>query len=189
MRAGENVVDHMRSFPDLVDIDLAGSARRWKETVSSLRITAATRKSPESLISHFVQCPLFIEIENRSKDGATGRLIDGMRVILSVAGKAGYWNLLHYETGSRGHLEKLEGIAKGKGIELTPSKMKLTAKRLALKVESEADIYAHLDMQYIPPELREGADEIEMALAHSIPDDLITLKDINGHGSLPYDIF
>ncbi len=180
MRAGENVVDHMRSFPDLVNIDLAGSARRWKETVSSLRITAATRKSPEDLISHFVQCPLFIEIENRSKDGATGRLIDGMRVILSVAGTASYWNLLHYETGSRGHLEKLEGIAKGKGIELTPSKMKLTGKRLALKVESEADIYAHLDMQYIAPELREGADEIEMALAHSIPDDLITLKDING---------
>ena len=58
--------------------------------------------------------------------------------------------------------------------------MKLIAKRSVLKVEGECDIYRHLGLQYIPPELREDQGEIEAALSHSIPDDLITIEDIKG---------
>lgn len=91
-----------------------------------------------------------------------------------------YWNLLHHETGSRAHLKRLEGVAQEKGLKLTPTKVIPIAKRKALKVESEADIYWHLDMQYVPPELREDQGEIEQSLAHSIPDDLIVIEDIQG---------
>jgi DNA polymerase (family 10) len=58
--------------------------------------------------------------------------------------------------------------------------MKLSGKRKSLEVESEHDIYSHLDMQYVPPELREGTGETEAALADEIPDDLITINDIRG---------
>ncbi len=169
LKAGESVIAHMRACPDVVHIDLAGSARRWKETVSNIRITASTRKRSESLISHFAECPLFVEIEDQTKNTATARLIDGMKVFFSVAAPAKYWNLLHYETGSKAHLEKLDGIAKQK-----------RSARSVKRVESETDIYAQLDMQYVPPELREDEGEIEAALSHSIPDDLITLKDLKG---------
>ena len=100
--------------------------------------------------------------------------------MFTVATPDGYWNLLHHETGSKAHLKRLEAIAKTKGIKLTPTKMTLIGKRKHLKVESEAGIYSHLDMQYVPPELREDDGEIELALAHKIPDDLITLEDIKG---------
>ena len=111
---------------------------------------------------------------------STARLIEGIKIFFSVAAPDKYSNLLLYETGSKAHLKKLEGIAKKKGVELTPTKMSLIGKRKVLKVESETDIYQHLDMQYVPPELREDVGEIEAALAHAIPDDLITLKDIKG---------
>lgn len=179
LRIAEKVIDHLRSYPPLVSVDLAGSARRWKETVSTIRITAAGSRDPDELLAHFLNFPLIAEIEDRKKDAVTARLIQGATVRLSVAPPDGYWNLLHRETGSRAHLKRLEGIAKKKRIELGPT-MRASGSRKILKVKSEEDIYRHLDLQYVPPELREDEGEIEAAVSHSIPDDLITIDDIKG---------
>ena len=115
-----------------------------------------------------------------NKTSATVHLIEGVRVVFSVARANDYWNLLHHETGSKAHIARLEGIAKMKGIKFLPTKMTLISKRKHLKVESENDIYRHLSIQYVPPELREDDGEIEDALAHKIPVDLITQEDIKG---------
>ena len=72
LRAGEKVIDHMRTASDLVTIDLAGSCRRWKETVSTIRITASTSNHAEDLISHFVRFPLIAQIENQKKNAVDG---------------------------------------------------------------------------------------------------------------------
>jgi DNA polymerase (family 10) len=47
-------------------------------------------------------------------------------------------------------------------------------------VPDEAALYRLLGMQYIPPELREDTGEIEAALAGTLPEDLVTLEDIQG---------
>ena len=180
LRIAEKVVAHLRSYSDLEYVDVAGSPRRWKEAVSTISVTAAVSRRAEGLVRHFLRFPLIAEIENQNKNAATARLIEGVRVFLSVATPNKYWNLLHHETGSRAHLNRLASIAIEKGIELTPTTMKRIGKRKILKVESEVDIYRHLDLQYVPPELREDTGEIEAALSHSIPDDLITIKDIKG---------
>ena len=179
LRIAENVIVHLRSYPSLVSVDLAGAARRWKETVSMIRITAAGFRDREELLEHFLSFPLIAEIEDRKKDAVTVRLIQGANVCLSVAPPDKYWNLLHRETGSRAHLKRLEGIAKEKGIELGPP-MRASGSGKILKVKSEEEIYRHLDLQYVPPELREDAGEIEAAVSHSIPDDLVTIQDIKG---------
>ncbi|MEK6408807.1 MAG: PHP domain-containing protein [Acidobacteriota bacterium] len=180
LRIGDMVIDHMRDSSDLVRIDLAGSPRRWKETASTIRITASTSGKAETLVKDFLRFPLIARIDSQTKSAAAVRLIEGVKIFFSVANPDDYWNLLHHETGSKAHLKKLEGIAEGKGIKLTPTKMKVIRTRKALRLESEPDIYRHLDMQYVPPELREDEGEFSAALAHSIPDDLITLEDIKG---------
>jgi DNA polymerase (family 10) len=180
LRIAEKVIAHMRSYSDLVYVDIAGSARRWRETISAIRVTAAVSRRGEELVSHFLRFPLIAQIESQTTEAATARLTEGVRVFLSVATPDKYWNLLHHETGSRAHLKRLAGVANRKGIELAPRTMRVIGKRKILKVQSEADIYRHLDLQYVPPELREDTGEIEAALSHSIPDDLITIKDIKG---------
>ncbi|HWO02120.1 MAG TPA: DNA polymerase/3'-5' exonuclease PolX [Blastocatellia bacterium] len=180
LKIAEKVIAYMRTYSDLVYVDLAGSARRWKETVSTIRFTAAVSGDAGELIRHFLLFPLIAQVENQTNDAATARLIEGVTVRLFVATPDRYWNLLHRETGSAAHLKKLAGVAKEKGIELAPASMRLIGKRKILKVESEEDIYQHLGLQYVPPELREDIGEIEAALAHSIPDDLITIEDIKG---------
>ncbi|MEK6288177.1 MAG: PHP domain-containing protein [Acidobacteriota bacterium] len=180
LRIGDMVIDHMRDSSDLVRIDLAGSPRRWKETASTIRITASTSGKAETLVKDFLRFPLIAQIDSQTKSAAAVRLIEGVKIFFSVANPDEYWNLLHHETGSKAHLKRLEGIAEGKGIKLTPTKMKVIRTHKALRLESEPDIYRHLDMQYVPPELREDEGEFSAALAHSIPDDLITLEDIKG---------
>jgi len=180
LRICERVIEHLRGSPNLIRVELAGSARRWKETVSTIRIVACASGSHEELVSHFLEFPSITDIESKTSSSATARLADGARVSFAVASDDGYWNLLHQETGSTTHLKKLESIAEEKNRTLTRTKLRTIDKGKTLKVESEADIYGHLDMQYVPPELREDIGEIEQALAHSIPEDLITVEDIKG---------
>ena len=180
LRSGEKVVDYMRSAAGLAHIDLAGSCRRWKETVSTIRITAGTSGAAENLIAHFLRYPLIAQIEEQKENSAAVKLIDGAPVVVSMAPADQYWYLLHHETGSKAHLQRLAMIAKSRGINLTSTGMRPKGRSAVLRVESETDIYRHLDMQFVPPELREDAGEIEDALSYAIPDDLITLDQIKG---------
>lgn len=180
LKIGERVIDYMRSLDEIVSIDLAGSIRRWKETVAVIRVTAGAAESPERAVRHFLQYPAIIEVISKERNAATVMLSDGVKVSFSAASSNDYWNLLHHETGSRAHLEGLETIGKQKGIQLTPVKLKALKSRRSLPVSSEEDIYRHLDLQFVPPELREGDGEIAAALAGKIPSDLIVLEDIKG---------
>ena len=180
LRIGERIIDHMRAFGDLVSIDLAGSMRRWKETVSRIVVTAGVTRVPERAVKHFLEFPPIVEVENQKPGSANVTLIDRVKVSFSAVPAGQYPNLLHHETGSTDHLKALYAIAEEKGINISRTKMARLGSRHALPVASEQDIYGHLDMQYIPPELREGEGEIEKALAGKIPDDLILIEDIKG---------
>jgi DNA polymerase (family 10) len=48
-----------------------------------------------------------------------------------------------------------------------------------IAAETEADIYAALELQFIPPELREGRGEIDLAAKHRLPV-LVEASDIRG---------
>jgi DNA polymerase (family 10) len=91
-------------------------------------------------------------------------------------------------TGSQAHLDRLDQIAAKRKLRLTekgieklgpqPSKSKTADHAVLFK--TEAEIYKKLGMQYVSPELREDHGEIEAALAHALPEDLITAEDIRG---------
>src|SRR5262245_23107880 len=180
LRIAEKVIEHMRTSPQLQHIEVAGAARRWKETVSVIRLVTSTQEKPEQLVDHFLRFPFISEVETKERMTASVRLMEGARVSLAVACDNDYWNLLHHETGSNAHLKKLARVADENGIKFTPTKLTPAGKRKSLMVQSEADIYSHLKMQYVPPELREDEGEIEEAIVHSIPTDLITIEDIQG---------
>src|SRR5262249_48055523 len=131
------------------------------------------------LLQRLLAMPLIARADKQSSDQVSVQLTDGVNLVCKIASPATYWNLLHHETGSEAHLKRLTSIAKKKGLEISPTHMK-GARGRALKIESEEDIYRHLGMQYVIPELREDQGEIEAALAHELPDDLITIEDIKG---------
>jgi DNA polymerase (family 10) len=174
-KIGGSIIDHMRDFPGLIDIDIAGSARRYKETVSIVRITASSNE-PERLVKRFLRFPAIIEVIAETETNVEVRLLKGAMVSFSAADPAEYASLLHRETGSEAHLNKLKKIARLKSQRTKSA----TTRHQRKGFVTEADIYAALNLQYTPPELREDEGEIELAQNNLLPDDLITGEDIKG---------
>ena len=166
-RLADRIIEYMKAAPGLTSIEAAGSLRRWKETVGTVRLVSAG-KQPAALIAHFRRYPPIISIESDAQNVCTARLPEGIKVELTAVRPGDYVISLFQATGSFAHLEQLTSIVNG------------AKKRGSPTVKNEAGIYQHLGMQYVPPELRENEGEIEAALKNKLPTDLITIEDIQG---------
>jgi DNA polymerase (family 10) len=182
LQAAQQIADYLKTSPDATDIAFAGSLRRWKETVGTIRIVVNTKK-PAALVKHFLRFPLIVEVIEQMEEACTVRLAEGARVSLVTAHPSEFALALLTETGSPAHVNKLHQIASDGSRPKSKAKQ---SKSLGRKTGSsgelriEEDIYHQLGMQYIPPELREDQGEIEAALAGKLPEDLVTLEDIRG---------
>lgn len=155
---------------------IAGSYRRWRETVADLDAVAAS-DDPENVIDQFVEYDGIEEVVSHGDTRATVRLRSGLPVDLRVVEPASYGAALLYFTGSRDHQIQLRDMAQEKGWKLNEYGLFDGDERIAGATEEE--IYAAFDLPYIPPELRENRGEIKAARDGELPD-LIELDDIQG---------
>ncbi len=187
LETATQVVDYLQTAGNTGEISFAGSLRRWKETVGTIRLVA-NAKRPATLIEHFLRYPQIVEVIERMEEACTVRLAEGARISLVAARPVEFALALLTETGSNAHVNKLQQIANGEGPEANAKQGKKekhgkrptrTSARSS-ELQNEEDIYEQLGMRYIPPELREDEGEIEAALGGKLPEDLITLADIRG---------
>jgi len=203
-RIGRQIAEFMRTSASLEEIDIAGSVRRSRETVGTLRLVAAAR-NPSALIEHFLRLPLITEVLEQTNSTCTVKLVDGLQVSFTAVLAKEYPLALHYATGSHAYFDKMQSVSTNKGFALdertlsrmparrprgnSPTVKKGSEKAApnvsrpsqhAVKVNTEADIFSALGMQFIAPELREDEGEIELALVGKLSQDLITLADIRG---------
>jgi DNA polymerase (family 10) len=169
LRVGEQLVEYLQIGPGVLQVSFAGSLRRWKETIGTVRIVCAA-KDPGRVLEHFVRFPLLLSTQVDSENNCSGRFHDGTAVSLTVTPSDHFPLALWLETGSQEHLAKVEQLAQEKRVDLATSKLP----------RSEEDLYKRLKMQFVAPEMREDNGEIEAALAGELPVDLISLDDIKG---------
>jgi len=174
-RIADRIIEYMQPVRGLISIEPAGSLRRWKETVGTVRLVAAG-KQPAALIEHFRRYPLITSIESEARNVCSVRLPEGAKVELTAVRPAEYVMTLFQATGSPSHLNRLTTIANGGSARGSSP----TVREGSPTIKSEADIYNHFGMQHVPPELREDEGEIEAALKKKLPTDLITIEDIQG---------
>jgi DNA polymerase (family 10) len=181
LQTAEQIANYLQTSPDATDVAFAGSLRRWKETVGTIRIVVNTKK-PTALVKHFLRFPLIVEVIEQMEEACTVRLAEGARVSLVTAHPFEFALALLTETGSPAHVNKLHQIASEGGSRPKSQKSKSSGRKRerSEELQVEEDIYHQLGMQYIPPELREDQGEIEAALAGKLPEDLVTLEDIRG---------
>src|SRR5262249_51735406 len=122
LRAGERVIDYLKTSRALVDVELSGSLRRWKETVSQV-VIVASGKRPSTLIDHFLRFPMIVRIDERTNDRVVAVLSEGCGITLIVVKPDQFGMALLEATGSQSHLRKLELVA--------AKKRKLTSKRIS----------------------------------------------------------
>jgi DNA polymerase (family 10) len=189
-RIGDQALNYLQAAPGIKEVSLSGSLRRWKETVGIIRIVASS-KQPKDLVKHFLKFPLIVNVEEQADTSCVVELGEGARVSLTAVQPNQFALALFWETGTEAHVNKLQELAGRMGLDLNRQSLKikvnharkekpLSSGRRPFEVREEADIYPLLHMQYVPPELREDEGEIEAAQNKSLPEDLVTLADIQG---------
>ena len=172
------LTDYMRGSDAVLKVDVAGSARRRKETVGDLDVLASSLR-PEEVTQHFVTMPPVIRVVSQGPTRSTVVLEGQIQVDLRVVAPEEYGSALLYFTGSKEHNIKLRTIGVKKGFKLNEYGLfdRETDRRVA--GEDEEGIYRMMGMDYMPPELRENTGEIEAAIEHRLPR-LVEWKQIRG---------
>jgi len=190
--AGQALLAHLRASPAAARVEIAGSARRLRETVGDLDLVAAS-DDPAALAARLAAFPLVDEVLARGETKTTVRLASGLQVDLRIVPPEDFATLLHHLTGSKAHHVKLRGIARDLGYTLSEWGLHRLGPGPAagagadrpdpaakVRLASEEDLYAALGLAFVPPELREDAGEIEAARDGTLPGDLVRLEDVRG---------
>lgn len=177
-RISERIIEYLETARGLGKAESAGATRRWKETVSRIVIVAAA-KNPQAIIDHFLRFPLVIRTESKTRRECSVVLSEGFKATLIVVKPEEFPLALWRATGSEAHLKKLQPIATKKKLNIISGNGNFI-RDSSPRVKTERDIYQRLGLQYVPPELREDAGEIEAAVKGKLPEDLITNEDIHG---------
>jgi DNA polymerase (family X) len=155
--AAESVLARLRSLSAIADGVAAGDFRRGLETVDSVVIVAAA-DNPATAVDAFVSIMSPERAVERGADRATARASGMVPLQFVAAPPERFPFLLLQETGSAEYFASIQASAVKRGLALDGTGLRRGRKRVAVKTENE--IYARLDLPYMPPELREaGAAE------------------------------
>jgi DNA polymerase (family 10) len=170
-----NVVKH----PDITHADVAGSIRRHNEVVSDIDIVAECSGDPAKVAESFARSPGVRESKTSEDPGSVHiRFVDGTHLDMHCVNKADYPVALWRATGSTAHVEEMNALALNRGFEIAGNSLIANGgKRVDLKDEDA--FFTALDLEPIPPEMREGMGEIEAAARRELPA-LVVFDDIRG---------
>jgi len=177
-RVSEQILEYLGTARGLVKAEAAGATRRWKETVSQIVIVVSA-KNPQAIIEHFLRFPVVIRTESKTRQQCSVVLSEGFKATLFAVKPEEFALTLWRATGAEAHLKKVRPIATRKKLNIVSGNGNFARQSLP-RLTRESDIYKRLGMQFVPPELREDAGEVEAALKRKLPEDLITVKDIQG---------
>ncbi len=168
----------LAAHPAAVEVSIAGSARRFRETVRDLDVIA-TATDPAALIDAFCALPWVVEVAARGPTKATVVSHEGLRFDLRVVPPESYGNLLQHFTGSKDHNVALREAAVRRGLSVSEYGITEVESGEVHAFTSEAEVYAFLGYAWIPPELRENLGELDAARRGELPA-LVELGDLRG---------
>jgi DNA polymerase (family X) len=200
------LLEHMRGCKGITQMELAGSYRRGRETIGDLDLLVASDHVQE-VMDHFGAFESAVSVLARGETKMSVQLANALQVDLRIVPAKSYGSALVYFTGSKAHNVVLRGMAKDRGLKINeygvfnlaaPPKNKEKAKSAKGKKKplaeenadeaddgiyiagrTEKDVYATLDLPWIPPELREDRWEFAWSEENKLPK-LIELADMQG---------
>jgi DNA polymerase (family X) len=172
----EEVTRYLRETKGVEHVELAGSLRRCRETVGDIDVLVAST-DPAAVVERFTSYPGTVEVLERGDTLASIRLESRLQLDLRVVEPASFGAALHYFTGSKAHNIAVRRLGQRKGLKLNEYGVYRGTRRIAGRDERE--VFAAVELPWIPPELREARGEIEAAQNGTLPH-LVTLDDIRG---------
>jgi DNA polymerase (family 10) len=183
----QSLLAWMRECPAVRQLEGAGSWRRGRETVGDLDLVVDSDDAA-AVMDHLHRWKETSAVLLRGDTKTSIRGPRDVQIDLRVVDHGSFGAALQYFTGSKDHNVKLRGRARDQRLtineygvfELRPDGQEADARGTASRAgRTEADVYAAVGLPWIPPELREGSDEILRAERGDLPE-LVTLADIRG---------
>ncbi len=172
----ESLARHLGKCDALSRYDVVGSFRRRKETVGDLDILVQAAERDEAT-EQILNYGAIQDVMGRGTQKVTVRLDSGLQVDFRFFEPEAFGAALLYFTGSKAHNIAVRQRAVDRGGKLNEYGLFKDDNLLAGK--SEESVYHRLNMQWVPPELREDRGEVEASENEELPE-LIELGDIRG---------
>ncbi|TDP76456.1 DNA polymerase/3'-5' exonuclease PolX [Bradymonas sediminis] len=177
-RVAEGIRDKLAALDCVDRIEIAGSIRRERETIGDIDLLVTTTE-PAKVTQALVELTEVAEVLASGDTKTSVRLHNGIQLDLRVVQAQVFGSALHYFTGSKDHHIALRTRAKRQGLKISEYGVFAIDSDTAIASQTEAALYKALDLPFIPPELRQGFTEIELAAENRLPE-LITAEDIRG---------
>jgi DNA polymerase (family X) len=161
-------IEALRAHPAAEQVSDAGSVRRRRETFRDLDIIA-TATDAKVLIDAFTGFEWVAEVAAKGGTKATVISHDGLRFDLRVVPPECYGNLLQHFTGSKNHNVAMREEAQRRGLSISEYGITEVESGEVHTFGAEEELYEWLGYQFIPPELRESAGELEAARRGELP--------------------
>jgi DNA polymerase (family 10) len=180
----EPLLAYLRETPEIERLEVAGSYRRRKETVGDIDLLAIASQ-PIPVMERFRGYPQTDKILMAGDTRSSIVLGSGLQVDLRVVPQECYGAALVYFTGSKEHNVKLRRRAVERGLRISEYGVFRVQERNQeeegefIAGREEADVYASVSLDWVPPEMREDRGEIEAAAAGRLPH-LIRVQDLRG---------
>jgi DNA polymerase (family 10) len=196
LRLAGEVVAALSAVPGVERAEAMGSLRRFRETIGDVDVVAVSSADPDAVMARFVALPLVAEVVAYGSRKSAIVSSSGMQIDLRVVEPQQYGAAALYFTGSKAHNIRLRQLAIERAWTLSEYGLAEAESGRVLAAATEEEIYAALGLQWVPPELREDAGEIELAAAGSLPrliaegdlrGDLHVHTDLSGDGRAPLE--
>lgn len=174
----EEMLAGLRAIPGVRNLTPAGSLRRFRETVGDIDLMG-TADSPREVIEAFTRLPPVKQVLAQGETKASVIVAGGLQVDLRMVEHERFGSLLQYFTGSKQHNIGLRERFHRQGLKLSEYSITDLATGKEETFPTEEAYYQRLGLQFTPPELREGGEEIDQASQGKIPV-LVELSDIKG---------
>jgi DNA polymerase (family X) len=171
------LVEYLTMHAPGVSFETVGSIRRGTETCGDIDILALG--AAPSVMTVFTAYPLVERVLGHGETKSSILIRGGYQADLRLVAPDSRGAALQYFTGSKSHNIALRDRALERGLRLNEYGLFRAADEERLAGETEDSIYEALDLQWVPPELREHRGEFAAAVARQLPR-LIEWSDLRG---------
>jgi DNA polymerase (family 10) len=175
------MAEYLRAETGATQLAIAGSLRRYKETIGDIDIVVAGDDAVP-IFEVFARAPSIQRVLARGDTKCSVIVDSGLQIDLRVVPAQSFGAALLYFTGSKEHNVRLRGLALRRKLLLNEYglyRVGAEARGQEIASKTEEEVYAALEMDFIPPELREDRGEVDAAKARALPK-LVDLAQVRG---------
>lgn len=168
----------LENMTDIIRFSRAGSIRRMRETIKDIDFIISSN-NPEKVKEQLLSLPAIKHViaAGDTKVSVTLDYQYDVSVDFRIVTDAEFITTLHHFTGSKDHNVRMRQLAKDRGEKISEYGVENMETGEILTFDSEEAFYAHFDLPFIPPEIREDGTEVE---GYTDKEPLVSLGDIKG---------